>query len=185
MPLTPVGRVSFESVFEPTAMQEGQEKKYGVTLIFPKKLTGPQLDLLKQMKQAANEACQEKFGCDLGGNYKGKPLRNPFRDGAEKPELDGYGDDVFFVRFSGRARPHVVDAQKHAISKDSGDFYNGCYSHLTYTVYTYTKGTPGVAFGLVNIQKVKDGEQFGAGVSNPDNDFDELEGQDSLAELLA
>lgn len=175
LPLSPVGRVSFHSVFQPTAMEEGQEKKYGISLLFPKKLTGDQLALFKAMKDEANRVCKEKFDCELGGKYKGKPIRSPFRDGAEKDHLDGYDESIFFLRFSGRAKPHVVGPDKSPITDE---FYNGCYARVSYTVYAYTKGTPGVAFGLVNVQKTADGDSFGLGRSDPDDDFDTVDSGD-------
>lgn len=178
MPLTPVGRVSFESVFKPSAMEEGQEKKYGVTLLIPKTLKGEQAQLFKEMKLAAEKLCKEKFGCGLNGKYKGKPIKSPFRDGEEKEHLDGYDSSVWFVRFSGRMKPSVVGPDKSAIGSEDGEFYNGCYGRVSYTVYSYTKVNNGIAFGLVNVQKTKDGEAFGAGGSDPDDDFDEVEDDD-------
>lgn len=175
MPVSPRGRVSFESVFVPTAMEEGQEKKYGLTLLLPKSMKGEQLSLYKAMKAAAEALCKEKFGCGLDGKYKGKPIKSPFRDGVEKEHLDGYGSEVIFVRFSGRIKPGVIDQRKHAIASDSGDFYNGCWAHVTFTVYHYTKVNNGIAFGLVNVQKVAEGEPFSAGSSDPDVDFGEVD----------
>ena len=173
MPLSPIGRVSFHSVFQPTAMEKDQEKKYGVTLIFPKKGMKPdQIALLKAMKDSAEALCQEKFGCTLKDKHKGKAIRSPFRDGAEKDHLDGYNDEVIFVRFSGRNRPHVIGPDKSPITDD---FYNGCLARVSYTTYSYTKGSPGIAFGLVNIQKTGDADPFGFGSSNPDNDFDAVD----------
>lgn len=178
LPLSPVGRVSFHSVFQATAMEDNQEKKFGVTLLFPKKMQGDQLKLFQAMVAEANRVCKEKFDVDLKGKYKGKPIRSPFRDGSEKEHLDGYDENVVFVRFSGRAKPHVVGPDKSPITDE---FYNGCHARVSYTVYAYTKGTPGVAFGLVNVQKVKDGESFGIGRSDPDNDFDTVDDAEDSA----
>lgn len=181
LPLSPNGRVSFESVYEPSAMEETQEKKYGVTLLFPKNMTGTQLELFKKLKASAEAVCKEKFGCALSGKYKGKPIKNPFRDGAEKEHLDGYSGDVVFVRFSGRVQPVVVDQNKEPIGRGSMLFYSGCWARVSYTTYAYSKVNNGVGFGLVNVQKVADGKPFAAGVSDPNKDFDELSPEEIAA----
>lgn len=186
LPKTPIGRVSFHSVFEPTAMEEGQEKKYGVTLLFGKKMSADQVALYKAMKAKAEALCQEKFGCGLDGKYKGKAIKSPFRNGSEKEHLDGYDDSIIFVRFSGRNRPGVKGPSMETITEKDGQlFYNGCFAHLTYTVYAYSKVNHGIAFGLVNIQKVANGEPFGAGVSDPDDDFEAVETQGVEEEEVA
>lgn len=171
-PLSPIGRVSFPSVFEPTAMSEGQDKKYSVTLLFPKGTD------LKALKELAKKTASEKWPKGLPANF-----RTPFRDGGEKEQLDGYEEGVTFVKFSGKYKPEVIDQKKQPIGAD--DFYAGCWGRLTYTCYAYdNSGNKGVAFGLVNIQKAKDDEPFGLGSSSADEDFEELEDDTELAALL-
>lgn len=185
MAKTPIGRVSFESVWEKSSMEEDQVKKYGVTLIFPKSFDDPaQQALYDAMVATADKLSIEKFGCKMGARSKasGKIIKNPFRDGAEKSHIPGYSDDVVFVRFSGKLQPAIVDCRKRPIDRDSGDFYNGCFCHLVYNAYHYTKGNHGIAFGLGNIQKVRDGESFGAGLGNTDKEFDEVEEEVSAAD---
>jgi hypothetical protein len=176
MPLTPEGRVSFPEVYTPTAMNETAKKKYSVTLLFdlaelqkdPK-----QYEKLVAMKAAAEAACKEKFGVSLNEPYRGKNLQSPFRKSEEKPEYMPAGH--IFVRLSTQKKPGVVDAGKQAISEESGNFYAGCYAHASYTVYAYDEsGNRGVAFGLSNIQKVRDGEAIGGKSTTPDEDFEEL-----------
>lgn len=174
-PLSPIGRVSFDAVYHPDAMEEGQEKKYGLTLLIPKKPTDPkQIALLKQLHEKVNALSIEKFGVPLGQKDKsGKAVKSPFRCGSEKDHLDGYDDSIIFVRFSGRIKPNVVDQRKQPIAENTS-FYAGCYAHVTYTVYAYTKVNKGIGFGLCNVQKVADGEPFGAAIGDPDDQFDEV-----------
>jgi len=187
-PLSPIGRVSFDAVYQPDAMEEGQEKKYGITLLIPKQLDDPaQKALLKQMWTKANSLAVEKFGVGLGEKDKtGKVIKSPFRDGSEKDHLDGYDDTIRFVRFSGRIKPNVVDQRKQPIPENSG-FYAGCYAHVTYTVYAYQKVNKGIGFGLCNVQKVADGEPFGAAMTDPDDDFDEVptSGMEDVDQMLS
>lgn len=181
VPVSPIGRVSFHALYEPDAMEEKQEKKYGVTLIFPKSAVAND-PAFKAMVQAAEAACQAEFKCSLKGG-PGKKIKSPFHDGATKSHLDGYGDEFVFVRFSGRIQPAVVGPNKQPISPETrpeqGGVYNGCYGRVSYNVYTYSKVNNGVGLGLLNFQKTGDGEAFGFGGSNPDEDFDVVEGDSS------
>jgi len=177
IPVSPIGRVSFHALYEPDAMEEKQEKKYGVTLIFPK--TAINDPAFKAMIEAAEAACQAEFKCGLKGG-PGKKIKSPFHDGATKSHLDGYGDEFIFCRFSGRIQPAVVGPNKQPIAPDvrpeAGGVYNGCYGRVSYNVYTYNKVNNGVGLGLLNFQKTGDGELFGFGGSDPDEDFDVVEG---------
>ena len=54
-------RFSYAHVFEPTAIEEGQEKKYSVSLIIPKSDT-KLVEKLKAAIKAALEEGKAKFG---------------------------------------------------------------------------------------------------------------------------
>lgn len=169
--ISPNGRVSFESVYEMSSMDPTKPPKYSVVLLFPKNRSAEQTALYNAMFQAANEVCQKTFGCNLGQMSPSikKVIKSPFRDGAEKAHLDGYGDDVTFVRFSGKVRPKIINQGKGEITRESGNFYNGCWARLVYSTYSYNKGgNAGIGFGLGNIQKVADGPTFGASMGGDD-----------------
>lgn len=174
--LSPQGRVSFPSVFEPTAMEEGQKPKFSLTLLFdPATMDDQQKKLLQEMVHAADKAAREKFQVGLKEAYKGKQLTNPFRKTDEKP--DYYPPGGIFVKFSSLVKPGLVDTAKRQIEEVSGEFYPGCWAHVSYTVYAYdVSGNRGVSFGLKNIQKTKDDESFSGGRSTPDEDFESLVG---------
>ena len=175
LPKTPVGRVSFQSVFKKSAM-EGGKPTYNVTLLFPPE--SQQTPEFLAMKKAAGAAAIAKWGAD---GVKKIKLRSPFRKGEEK-SLDGYAPGWVFVRFSTDRRPKVVNGGKQSIEPDadggSTEFYNGCWAHVSYTPpYAYDKaGNRGVAFGLSNVQKTRDDTPFGGAGSDPDDDFDVVEG---------
>lgn len=170
--LTPVFRVSFPDLFTPVAFSEGQPKKYSVTAIIPKKLSGPEAQLLKAMRSAAENACIEKFGEDEYKRLrKHNKLKWPIHDGEEQ-DLDGYGPDVIYIRLSSQMAPGVIGRRKEALKED--DVYAGCYARARVTVYAYDNISKGVAFGLGNLQKVGEGEAFGSGVAAED-EFDEVD----------
>ncbi len=154
---TPVGRVSFPYVFEKNDYND--PPKYELTLLFP-----PGTDLT-ELKNAARAAVKAKWGDKVP-----KGLRSPFRDAAEKDGLDGYSPGWTFIAFRTTRRPGVVDANVQPII-DAEEFYAGCWARVTCNPYAYQrKGNCGVAFGLNNIQKMKEDESFQGG-SRAEDDF--------------
>jgi len=60
---------------------------------------------------------------------------------------------------------------------------------VSYNVYTYNKVNNGVGLGLLNFQKTGDGEMFGFGGTNPDEDFDVVDdasaaGDNNISDIL-
>lgn len=176
---SPKFRASFAWVFKPQPPMEGStgEPKYGVTMLFD--AAARKTPQYEAMKKLAHAAAKEKFGDKLkpdgNGWYHG--LRNPFRDGAEKSELEGY-EGMVFVAATTKMQPGCVDAQLNRIISDEAGpegFYSGCYARATLTAYGYDKaGNKGVTFGLQNLQKIADGEAFSGRVS-AENDFDSVD----------
>lgn len=163
--ITPEFRVSFPAVFEPSGM-EGQAKKYSVTMLIPKTVD------ISELKALVKAAVEAKWP-DLTKRPKG--LRNPIRDGdAEKAEMDGYAGHWFMTARSSN-RPGLVNQNvKPILSQD--EFYAGCFARASVTAYAYEKsGNKGVAFGLQNVQKLKEGEPF-SGRSKAEDDFGPVAG---------
>ena len=157
--LTPMFRVSFPNVFAPKLNELSGKTEYSVCMLFDKKAD------LTAMKALAMSVAKEKWGEKIPTG-----LRNPFRDGdAEKADRDGY-KNCLFVTAKSTQKPGVVDELVQPII-NAEDFYPGCYARATVTAYAYdNKGNRGVAFGLQNIQKVKDGEPF-SGKTRAEDDF--------------
>lgn len=167
---TPEFRVSFPSVFEAKSF-DGGAAKFSVVMIFPKGTD------LKPLKDLAQKAVLEMWP---DATKRPKNLKNPLRDGdtdrSDRPEFAG----SMFATASTKMRPGVVGLNKGADGKlvqlTAEQFYAGCYAHATITAYAYSnKGNSGVAFGLQNVQKLRDGEKL-SGSAKPDDDFDAVEG---------
>lgn len=159
--MTPMFRVSFPEVFAAKSYNNN-EPKFSISMLFDKK--AQKSPAFAEMKRIAREAIQAKWG-----NKKPANLRTPFRDGGEK-ELDGYGEGIIFVNASSKYKPGIVDRDRQDIISQE-DFYPGCYARATVTCYAYdTQGNRGVAFGLHNLQKLKDGESF-SGRAKAEDDF--------------
>ena len=174
---TPEFRASFPHLFEAHSFQEGQQKKYSIVMLIPKTAD------ISPLKEARKDAITQKWP---DPEKRPKPLRNPIRDGdVEKPDTDGYPGH-YFITASSKQRPGVVDKNVQQIIDDS-EFYAGCYARATVTPYAYdTMGNRGVAFGLQNVQKLRDGDSF-TGRSKAEDDFgvvsqDEDFGTDKIKE---
>lgn len=167
-PTSPIGRVSYPYVFNPQTNDE-DKKTYSLTLLFDKTAD------LSEMRKAAADA-EKEF---LKGKKPPAGWRSPFRDGDEK-NADGehpeYAGKIYVsFRATESRKPQVVDAQLNPISQESGEFYAGCFAKVSYSAYGYkVKGNQGVAFGLGNIQKVRDGEPLD-GRTTAENDFDAVD----------
>jgi hypothetical protein len=168
---TPEFRVSFPAVFKPKAFGEG-EPKYSIVMLFDKKKAD-----LSALKKAYAEAATAKWG---DKSKWPKNLRNPFRDGDEKAETEGY-EGCTFISASSKQRPGLVDQQLNPILTEDA-FYGGCYARATLTAFAYDwMGNKGVSFGLQNIQKIRDGEAF-SGRKRAEDDFEALEGVETDSE---
>lgn len=164
-------RVSFPHVFKPQTTPSG-EQRYSVVMLFPKDAEAD----LKALKQLAYAAAYEKWGEDSIKSKKVKP-QWPWRDGEEKAEqYDGY-EGMIFATASSKNKPKVVDRSIEPII-DELEFYAGCYAKAAVNAYAWEwKGKKGVSFGLINLQKVAEGEPFGFS-SKPEDDFETIEGDD-------
>ena len=162
-------RWSYAHVFEPVAIGEGAQAKYSVSLIIPKsdKVT------INKIK-AAIEAAYHEGESRLKGNSKTCPalsaIKLPLRDGTtERPDDEAYAN-AFFVNANSTTAPGVVDADCNPIlNKD--EVYSGVYGRASITFYAYnSNGNRGIACGLNNLQKIRDGEILG-GKASAESDF--------------
>lgn len=164
---TPPFRVSFPSVFQPSSFNGGEPKFSVVMLFYPKEFTPKHKELWEGLKRIADEASKEKFKKllkELPENF-----RKPFRRGEEKAHLEGYGEGMIFATASSKQRPGIVDRDRNDLISES-DFYPGCWARASVTAFAYDNKGKGVAFGLHNLQKLGDGENF-TGRLSAEEDF--------------
>lgn len=161
-------RFSYVHVWEPKAIQEGGEKKYSVSLLIPKSDT----EAITKVKKAIEEE-YKALVAKLGGK---KPLKwkNPLHDGDEDRPDDANYVGHYFLGASCKTKPGVVDANRKPITNQD-DFYSGCYGFASVNFYPFSvSGSNGVACGLNNVMKTKDGESLG-GRSTAESDFADVE----------
>jgi hypothetical protein len=171
--LTPEFRAAFADVWKARAYEDG-EPKFGLVMVFPKTTD------ISALKRAAEKVAREKWGDKLPELMKAGKIRLPWREGSEYGEYDGFDDSVVFIRATSKRPPGIVDRSNQRII-DQSEFYSGCFARATVNAFAYeTKGNRGVSFGLLNLQKIRDGESF-AGAANPEQDFEPLAGEDGVA----
>lgn len=147
--VSPIGVVSFPSLFVARAPQPGADPRYSVTLIF--NADAQATPEFKALKAAAFAAAKEKWGDKAADMFKSGKLRSPIRDATEK-EFSGYDEGSLFVNFWSKQAPGVVDQRLQDIIR-AEDVYPGALGRVTYRAFAYdTQGNKGVSFGLQNFQ---------------------------------
>ena len=161
-------RWSYVNAWEPKSINGGAPK-YSVSLIIPKS-DRKTLEKIRAAIQAAYEEGQGK----LKGNGKSVPalsaLKTPLRDGdTERPDDEAYAN-AYFVNANSATAPGIVDADRQPIL-DTSEVYSGVYGRASINFYAFnSNGNKGIACGLNNLQKIRDGEPLG-GKSRPEDDF--------------
>lgn len=161
-------RWSYANVWDPKSINGGTPK-YSVSLIIPKsdKVT---IQKIKAAIQAAYEEGESK----LKGNGKSVPslsvLKTPLRDGdLERPDDEAYRN-AYFVNANSATAPGIVDADRQQII-DRSEVYSGVYGRASINFYAFnSNGNKGIACGLNNLQKIRDGEPLG-GKASAESDF--------------
>lgn len=174
----PDTRWSYANVWTPKSINGG-EAKYSVSLIIPKS----DKKTIAKIK-AAIEAAYHEGEAKLKGNGKSVPalsvLKTPLRDGdTERPDDEAYADS-YFVNANSTTAPGIVDADRQPII-DTSEVYSGVYGRASINFYAFnSNGNKGIACGLNNLQKIRDGEPLG-GKSRAEDDFADEDDEDFLS----
>ena len=169
-------RLSYANVWTPRAANEGSEPKYSASIIIPKADTAT----VDAIKKAIEVAIQEGVG-KFGGKIPPRPtLKLPLRDGdEERPDDEAY-KNAYFLNATSKLAPGIVDKHVQPIL-DHSEVYSGVYARVSLNFYAFnTSGNRGVACGLGNIQKIRDGEPLG-GKTAPSADFGSIEDDDFMS----
>ncbi len=167
-------RFSYLSCWEPNSVN-GSEPKYSVSAIIPKSDKETIARIKAAIEQAKKDAVS-KWGGKVPAN-----LKTPLRDGdIDRPDDEAYAG-CYFLNANSRQAPQVVDRKVQPIL-DQSEVYSGCYGKISVTFYGYnSNGNRGIAAGLGNIQKLKDGEPLGGRTSASDDFQSEDDDEDFLA----
>ena len=164
----PQTRWSYVNVWNPKSINGGTPK-YSVSLIIPKS----DVRTVEKIK-AAIQAAYEEGESKLKGSGKTVPalsaIKSPLRDGdLERPGDDAY-KNAYFINANSSTAPGVVDADRQPILETS-EVYSGVYGRASINFYAFnSNGNKGIACGLNNLQKIRDGEPLG-GRARAEDDF--------------
>lgn len=164
----PHTRFSYANVWEAKSINGGSPK-FSVSLIIPKSDT----KTVEKIK-AAIEAAYKEGESKLKGNGRSVPalsaIKNPLRDGdTERPDDEAYANS-YFINANSATAPGIVDANCSPILERS-EVYSGVYGRASISFYAFnSNGNKGIACGLNNLQKLRDGEPLG-GKTRAENDF--------------
>lgn len=161
--VTGIVRLSYEHVWEPASIN-GSNPKYSVSLIIPK----DDVKTIAAINQAVENAIKDG-AAKFGGKIPPKgALKLPLRDGDTERDDEAYRN-AYFVNANSTTAPQIVDRAVQPIL-DRSEVYSGCYARVSINFYAFnSNGNKGVACGLGNIQKVRDGEPLGGKTSAADD----------------
>jgi len=166
---SPEGIACFTQVFTPKARtnKKGEpvgDPKYSLVLCFDEDAD------LSELKEACKKAGTERFGPDFAAGVKKGKYNWPFRDNEEYEENGfPFTEPGTFVSFKSSDRPGIVDENADPIM-DKSEFYSGVKCRVSCKAFAYDNESKGVALGLINIQKLDDGERL-AGNPSAEDDF--------------
>ena len=161
-------RWNYANVWQSKSINGGTPK-CSVSLIIPKTDT----DTVNKVKVAI-QAAYDEGESKLKSNGKSVPslsiIKTPLRDGdLERPDDEAYKNS-YFINANSSTAPGVVDADRQPII-DTSEVYSGVYGRASINFYAFnSNGNKGIACGLNNLQKIKDGEPLG-GKSRAEDDF--------------
>lgn len=167
----PETRFSYLNAWDPKSINGGTPK-YSVSLIIPKD-DEKTVDAIK----AAIKAAYHEGEAKLRGNGKTLPplsaIKIPLRDGdKERPDDPAYAN-AYFINANSPTAPGIVDVNLNPILERS-EMYSGVYGRASINFYAFnSNGNRGIACGLNNLQKIRDGEPLG-GKSRAEDDFADI-----------
>lgn len=167
-------RLSYFHGWDPVSINNGPEK-YSVSVLIPK----DDVETINAINKAIDAAIEEgvaKFG---GKKPNKSAIKIPLRDGDLERDDEAYKGH-YFLNANSITAPQIVDkAVKPILDRD--EVYSGCYARVSLSFYAFnSNGNKGVACGLGNIQKIRDGEPLGGRTSAAD-DFKTEDTDDFLA----
>ena len=166
-------RFSYLHCWEPDSVNGG-DPKYSVSAIVPKSDTKT-VEAIKAAIEQAKKDSASKWGGKIPAN-----LKTPLRDGdIDRPDDEAY-TNCYFINANSSSAPEIVDKSLNPILNRS-EVYSGVYARASINFYAFnSNGNRGIACGLGNIQKVRDGEPLGGKTSAADDFTSDYDGDDFL-----
>jgi hypothetical protein len=175
---SPEGTARYVNILQPRQRKDAKgnpqgDPKYQMTLIFDEDTD------LRAMKKAAQEAGIEKFGPKFPELVKKGKMNWPFVDNEDKVDDDdnlipGFENPGVSVGFKSKDKPGIVDSDAEPIM-DKSEIYDGMRARVSCRPFAYDNESKGVAFYLINVQKLGDGDRL-SGDPAAEDDFKPAKG---------
>lgn len=168
---TPTGIAAYVNLFTPRQRTDRKgnpqgEPKYGLALFFRR----DQEDELQEMMDLAEAKLKEAFGPKAMDLVRKGKINWPFSDTEDMDEPSAPFDQPgWAVNFKTSDKPGIVDAEAEPIM-DKSEVYSGMEARVSCRCFTYDNESKGVAYALVNVQKIDDGERM-SGNPSAEDDF--------------
>ena len=170
-------RFSYVNIFKSRSFQPGQDEKFSICLLIPKKDKKTTQDIKNAINAAIKQGVSEKWSGKKPAN-----LKLPLRDGDDEraDEAEEY-TGMFFLNANSSQKPGIIDMYKNEIL-DPSEVYSGCWGRASINFFPFnSNGNKGVGVGLNNIQKLGDDEPLGGARAAAEEDFaDDYEEDDLL-----
>lgn len=168
-------RLSFPSLWEPTAFEDGGPLKFKASLLVPKDDTKQISALHAVAKVAAIDKWGPKWTHEA---FRGSVVKRYLLDGDTKPQW-GYAGH-WYLTAQNTKRPLIIDRDKTPLAPADGRPYAGCYVDAHVEVWAQdNKYGKALNPSLRGIRFVKDGESFEGGRASTPDDFEDLEEDDA------
>ncbi len=159
-------RLSYAHLYE-LYSNNGGEPKYSVTVLMPK--TDVQS---KARLDAAFEVAKQKGIAEKWNGVLPPVIASAIYDGdGVRPNGDPFGQECkgcWVFTASSKNPVQLVDAGMNPIVQ-KGELYSGCYARVCISLFPYhSNGKRGIGIGLEAVQKLRDGDPLGGGVSAAD-----------------
>lgn len=163
-------RLSYVHLNEPHAQNASDpnaERKYSCTVLVPKTDVAAKALIDQCIEQATIEGVASKWS-----GQRPPRVPNPVYDGDGVRPSDGseFGPEckghwVFTASSKEDKPPFLVDRRRNTIMQKQ-EVYSGMYANVSVSFFPYAfSGKKGVGCGLNGVQKMRDGEPLGGGIS--------------------
>ena len=149
-------RITWPSIYEKNTY-EGVETKYEVTLMIPKlDESGNKNPQMTQIGEYIARLMEEK--------KENIPMDSWCVKDGDHTKYD-VEDNHWLVKVGSRNLPAIINEDGSMSNKDEGHFYSGCYCTVLISFWLNVKRQKRIVGELHAIQKVRDGDRLGGGIS--------------------
>jgi hypothetical protein len=176
-------RLAFPAIFNPQSFAGSDDSSYSAVMIID---PAKQKDLIKQIEKNIAAVAKEKWGAKAETTLKQITAKGNlcFRDGADKPDYDGF-EDMMYISARSKTRPLVLNKDKTPLNEDDGKPYAGCYVNASIDIWAMDNNYgKRICASLRGLQFDDDGEAFGGGGAASADEFEELEATGDVGDLF-